>query len=208
MAKKDVPAIVSGAGWIASFTDQLIRGFQKAGKTPEWIHHLVTDEGAPEMKKIVAAVIAAFGFPINREKPFDPVTFIGRGWSLDEPEDARALKLAAVDFAGVTFATCLQEDERRITGEEKLRRLKECKVIRLDAKVGQALYEEEGHQTLEWLRKEKGITYLDFLGTILRGPYGYRFVLCLVWREGRWHWDCSWLDRDWLESYPSAALAI
>ncbi len=45
MARKDVPAIVSGAGWIAGFADKLVRGLRKQNVTEEQIHSLVTDTG-------------------------------------------------------------------------------------------------------------------------------------------------------------------
>lgn len=134
-------------------------------------------------------------------KPFDPATFIGADWSIwrgpadgkglqgKEQQDDRSLILQEVDFSKVLFLTYLQEGEICITGEEKLKRLKTGDLIRLDARVGQALWEEKGHKTLEWLRKEQGITYLDFMGTELRSPYGYRSVLSLSWSGGEWYWS-------------------
>lgn len=46
-----------------------------------------------------------------------------------------------------------------------------------------------------------------FWGTIYRGSFGFLFVRCLCFRDGEWHSDYSWLDRDWLGSNPAALLA-
>lgn len=55
MARKDVVAIVSGAGWIAGFADKLIRELRQRNVTDEQIHSLVTDDGEIPMDKIADA---------------------------------------------------------------------------------------------------------------------------------------------------------
>jgi hypothetical protein len=82
---------------------------------------------------------------------FNPETLLGKGWSIwrgpadgdglqgEEQQDSRSLALQEVDLSQVLFETNLKPDEFRIVGEEKLRRLKEKGVIRLDARIGQAL---------------------------------------------------------------------
>lgn len=156
-----------------------------------------------------------------RLKPFSPQTFIGPDWAIwrgpadgnglqgDEQQDGRSLALQTVDSSQVIFPTCLKEaeGETRIKGEEKLTRLKTGDLIRLDARFGQALWEEEGYKTLEWLRQKKGIIYLDFMGTELRSPDGLRCVLCLYWDEGAWFLHFNWLDGVWGSDVPSAVLA-
>lgn len=154
---------------------------------------------------------------IDRATPFNPTAFIGAGWSIwrgpingnglkgAEEQDRRSLKLTEVDFSRVSFETCLEGSETRITGEEKLRRHESAGHICLDAKVGQALFEEEGHKTLNWL-KDRGITRMEFPGTILRGPYGFRYVLYLYWHAGRWYWHDDWLGHGRNAHRPSAVL--
>ena len=56
MARKDVAAIVSGAGWTADFMGQLINGLLAKGHAPEEIHSLVTAKQRPAMDKIVEEV--------------------------------------------------------------------------------------------------------------------------------------------------------
>ena len=166
------------------------------------IADLIVGVGAAA-KQVVSRILS-----IPRPAPFDPVAFIGKGWKVLAGEtDNRAVKLTEVDFARVNFETCLN-GEPKISGEDKLKRLREGGDILLDSGVFLALWNEEGHKTLNWLHETKGITYLDFFGTILGSPHGYRNVLCLCRDDdGRWFWSCHWLDHDWYAKNFSASLA-
>jgi len=159
---------------------------------------------------------------VNRAKPFNPASFIGNGWAIwkglatgygltgDEQQDVRSLALTQVDWNQVLFRTCLEGEEISITGEEKLKRLQKSGEILLDAAVGEDLwldYKAKGKDSvLEGLR-QRGVTYLDFFGTILRDPHGRRYVLYLCFDGGRWRWDYYWLGGDWYAGHGSAALA-
>ena len=147
-------------------------------------------------------------------RPFDPVKFIGKNWSLiPEEHDTRCDALTEVDFGKVQFETCLKEDETLIIkGEEKLTRLKAGRDIRLGATVFMGLWEDyqknKENSTLENLYKEKSIAYLDFFGDVLLDPSGDRLVLCLCRDDdGEWAWDYYWLERDWDAHDRSASLA-
>ncbi len=50
--KKNVPAIVSGAGWIGSFANGLIKELRERGVSDEAIHSLATDNGELPVGKI------------------------------------------------------------------------------------------------------------------------------------------------------------
>ena len=168
-------------------------------------------------------VLASLVLAINRLKPFNPSEFVGSGWAIwrgakntnglkgKEKQDTRSLALKEVDWSKVLFETCLKEGETRITGEEKLIRLEVSSRILLDAGIGRDLFldyqSNKENSVLEKLRRERGITYLDFFGTILRNSDGYRYVLCLDWDVGRWYWRVRWLDRAWSAFGPSAVLA-
>jgi len=52
MTRKNVSAIVSGAGWIGSFASELIKALRKRGVSDEDIHSLVTEEGKLPVSKI------------------------------------------------------------------------------------------------------------------------------------------------------------
>lgn len=146
--------------------------------------------------------------PIDRTSAFDPVAFIGNGWSIVE-EDERSLKLGEVDLTKVNFETMLKGRESSVVGEEKLKRLKDAGHIRLDAKVFQTLWENQHLIPASWKEPTNGNTISVFFdGTILRSSPGDRYILCLCWRGGRWRWDYSWLGNDWLRAFgPSAVLA-
>ena len=145
-------------------------------------------------------------FAIDRSTSFNPVTFIGENWKIEE-QDQRSLSVTEVNFNKVSFETCLKTDETVITGEEKIKRLGEANHVLADAKIGQALYEEEGQKTLEYLYKEKGITQFELLGTILRSP-GDNLCVLYLHREGaQWYWNHCCFDCDRGADCPSLVLA-
>lgn len=87
--------------------------------------------------------------------------------------DPRAALLHKVDFAKVKFETCLRtEDGGKITGEEKLLRLKAGGGILLGHSAYFTLRNETGLETLEWIHKKTGATTLDFFGTTVRKERG------------------------------------
>ncbi len=146
---------------------------------------------------------------IDRSTPFDLAKFFGEGeWSINE-EDKNALKLKEVDLTKVRMEPMLEEGERYVQGEEKLRRLKKAKHIRLDAKVFQTLWENQDLIPATWKEKTNGnTTYIYFDGTVIRSPSGHRYVLCLCWDGVRWDWLFDWLDYyGWRANCLSAVLA-
>jgi len=144
---------------------------------------------------------------IDRSKPFDPVSFIGKGWNIEE-QDERSLTLTELDLTRVHFKTMLKDNENVVKGKEKLQRLKEAGYIRLDAKIFQTLWENQHLIPEKWKEKtEDNTTFIYFDGTILRRPRGDRYVVYLYWRGGRWHWGYDWLEGDWSVINPSAVLA-
>lgn len=145
--------------------------------------------------------------PIDRTQPFDPVKFLGQGWAIEE-QDERSLTLNQVNLAHVRLEHMLEKGEASITGEEKLERLKKVNIIRLDARVFQALWENQALIPEAWKQKTNGNTiYIFFDGTILRNPFGNRCALCLYWVGGLWRWDYYWLSNVWHASFSSAVLA-
>ncbi len=145
-------------------------------------------------------------------KPFSPIEFIGKGWEIIE-EDPRSLALKEIEVDKFIFETCLREGEIRITGEEKLFRLKEkSDFIPLGSNAFIGLWENykanKEKSILEWLFLNKGIKFMDFPGTILRSPDGYRNVLYLYRNDGgSWNWNFSWLYDVWHASDPSVGCA-
>ncbi|TAK57792.1 hypothetical protein EPO17_01015 [Patescibacteria group bacterium] len=160
---------------------------------------------------------------IDRTHPFDPSTFIGQGWTIwkgeasgnglsgEEEQDKRSLIITELDASKLTkegnFLTGLEGNESVIVGEKKLARLI-VKAIQADAKIAEALYKEEGQKTLRFLYDTLGVTWMEFLGTVLRGPGGGRFALCLCrLGSGGWGWCCDWLDSGRDAGNPALGLA-
>jgi len=146
---------------------------------------------------------------IDRSIPFDPKTFIGNGWSIEE-QDERAITLTEIDLTSVMFDSTLEKGEKSIKGEDKLNRLKEkTNRIRLDAGIFKTLWENQILIPEKWKEQTNGnTTFIFFDGTVLRDSDGIRCVLYLCWNDGEWYWDDGWLGSDWNARSPSAVLAI
>lgn len=130
---------------------------------------------------------------IDRTKPFDPVAFIGVGWSIVK-QDKRSLALTEVDVTKLS----LQLKRRKDTGH-----------IRLDAQVFKTLWYNQSLIPASWKELTNGkITYTHFDGTILRSSTGKSFLLFFCWVDGEWHWDCNFISsrRQWANE-PFAVLA-
>ena len=159
-------------------------------------------------------------------KPFDPAEFVGKdyttwkghidgdGLSGDKDIDQRSLALTEIGLAKFIFETCLKKGEVSISGEEKLRRLKEEKpdFVRFAGNVFLGLWLDyevnKENSILEWFYRNLGITFMDFPGQVLRGPGGGRGVLCLDrGGGGRWVWGCGWLGGRWDAGDPSVGCA-
>lgn len=165
---------------------------------------------------------------INRNKPFNPALFEdgrsiwrgaadGSGLEGEEQQDARSLALQEVDFTKARFETCLAEGEKMIGGEKRLSCLQEMDVIRADAKIGQALYEEPDQKTLEWLYQTFGITGFGLPGTTLQDPKGLRYFLALYRKapdfefyggnDNWWYWHQCLLFYDCRAGDPALVFA-
>lgn len=139
--------------------------------------------------------------------PFNPAEFCGTGWEYAETQDQRSLTLSTIDAALIKFETFLNEGESIITGEERLKRAKELSLIRLDARFFMALWKEEGHKTLEWFHATQGVTRIEFLGSPLCNPDGYRYSLVLYRHDdGTVAWNAHWVDNDRPASRHAAVL--
>ena len=172
--------------------------------------------GAAQVPEIKPAKI----LHLDPSKKFDPAAFIGAGWTVwkgsaggnglegDEDIDSRPLAFTTVDLSAALFEHSLKGNETSIKGEEKLKRLIEDSNIRFGGNVFLALWEDhqqnKENSCLEWLRKNRNITWLSFFGLVLRHPGGGRYVLCLCFHGAEWSWGYYWLGRGWDASSLSA----
>ena len=180
-----------------------------AGELNAIVKKLGGEEGARKLLRDELVIFKPISqiIQIDRSKPFDPVNFIVAGWSIEE-QDEKSLALTKVDLAKVVFETTLEKNEKNIKGEERLERLKEKNVVRLDAKIFQMLWENQHLIPENWKEKTNGnTTYIFFDGTVLRSSDGRRYVLYLCWDGGEWDGDYGWLGGGFGASDPSVVLA-
>jgi len=141
---------------------------------------------------------------IDRAWPFNPVKLLDSDWTIDE-QDERALALDKIDLAEVRLEHVFKENETRIEGKERLKRLKKAGHIRLDAAVFLKLWENQELIPESWKEQIGGqVMNVCFDGTIFRDPDGRRWTLYLFWYDGRWCWSCFMLGLTRDVSCPSA----
>ena len=185
---------------------QKVRSGQVTLAQLEWFNNL-TKEARDLFCNGVYAISEPKIIPIDRTRSFDLVKLLGQGWTIEE-QDERSLTLTQVNLANVRLEHMLKKGEDRITGEEKLKRLKKAGQIRLDIKVFQILWENKAWIPEAWKQKTNdNTTFVFFVGTVLRYPNGNRGVLCLYWHDGQWHWGDSSLNSGWSACGPSAVLS-
>ncbi|MSU74239.1 hypothetical protein EXS57_00475, partial [Candidatus Kaiserbacteria bacterium] len=143
---------------------------------------------------------------IDHTKPFDPAAFFGAGWKTADTKIEDALHpLLEVDPAKIQLETMVTTDERFITREEKIRRLKEAGYTLLDATVARALFFENPHSIPKsWKERVDGrAIIIAFDGTELISPFGDHCTPCLYWGDDdRLNWYSSTYDNNVLR--PSA----
>jgi len=157
---------------------------------------------------------------VNRSQPFNPATFIGEGWTIwkgpadgdglsgDEEQDSKSLALTEIDITRIQFDACLEEGESWVNGEERQKRLKKAGRPQLDLKVLQVFWENQALIPEASKRMANGnVRYMYFTGTVLRSPYGSRYILYLYYDVGRWGWDVHFLGHGFSVSHPSVVLA-
>jgi len=148
-------------------------------------------------------------------KPFGPAS-IGDAWNVwrgpadsdglsgDPEQDDRHLTLTALDFVDARYGA-RDIDEEMITGEVLLERMRKEGHIHLGGLHYQALLTDYvdnlENSVLEWLRNDRGIVFLNFLGQVLRNPGGKRYVAGLQWGGKQWISNHRCLTLGWPTDY-------
>jgi len=202
-------------GWYVEFQQAVLRAL------PRDIDQKTADRWRRNGKYLAevlrGVLIASIGdLKLIFNHPFDPVDSFGKGWSTwrgsldgdglsgDEDVDPRSLALTEVKLSDFLFENFIQEGEKFVSsGREKLRRTKERQdfiqfsgnvflVLRNDYRVNKE------NSILEWLYRNFDVTFMDFMGQILRDPGGFPSVPCLCRRDpGEWYDYCRWLNIPW-----------
>ncbi len=129
MAKKKC-GLVSNWGTLFKIGRAIVHEILNLGGKEEDIARVLSVEG---LAKRIAQIIVKAGrgvtkavsslLPLDRSVPFDPVKFLGKGWSIAE-QDPRSLTLTKIDLSKIALVTTLKKGERWVTGAENLCRLK------------------------------------------------------------------------------------
>ena len=137
---------------------------------------------------------------------FNPVVFIGEGWSFDEARNPRSAALGLLeDYSKVKLSTSWLEGKSSVDGETRRTRIiADTTSAPLHADHFFDLWNNKEKIPEEW-KKVKGVITFD--GDVLRYSNGRRCVLCLYWYDGEWYWYYRWLGREWDANFPSAVLA-
>lgn len=160
---------------------------------------------------------------INPDLKFDPTEFIGSGWTVwkgpadgyglkgEQDLDKRSLALTEVDLAAAIFESGLKKSESSINGEEKLKRLQASANTQFGGNIFLALWQDyqqnKENSCLEWLWRNRKISWMSFFGLVLRDPNGNRRVLYLYRYGDGWVWGDGWLGDGWNAGGLSAGLA-
>lgn len=134
----------------------------------------------------------------KKSAKFDPVDFIGEGWSI---ESDNGFNPDSLD--GIELRHFLKDDESYITGEQIVERIGNNKPLNADAFL--QLWKNQHLIPKSWYKVEG---WIEFTGTVLRGSGGRRYFLCLRRRgDGSWGWSGRWLVNDSIRGYVSPLLA-
>lgn len=140
-----------------------------------------------------------------------PCSLLKNLWELTSPdwgvlhEDVRLLGLAELDVDVIDFVTPHRLKGREVTLDKWFQRMScDPHFLPLSAQVGMSLRRKKSQHLLEYLRTSKGITEMDFLGTIFHDSHG---VSCFfrLWYAGGWN-HIFW-SSDWPTSCPSASIS-
>ena len=200
MSKKDVPAMISAAGWISSLVDGLYKDLVAKGATPEEIHSLVTNGGALPIGKIgdvlmgvISQLKNVFQLVIEGNRTTEEVVASGRyDWSNDNVKSKNFpmqpgrghSQIEIIDFG------------REITSEEALVEAAKLGLVRPD-------YEDAllfGEQFPEKQRERPVV----FLHEPWQDPDGLLYVLVLYGNSVERRLNLNWLVYDWHRGYMFA----
>lgn len=197
MSKKNVSAIVSGARWIASLADGLIKDLRSKGASDEDIHSLVTDSGALSIGKIgdalmdvIRQVKNVFQLAIGGNRTTEEVVAAGKyDWSSDHVssqnfpmrEGRGHSMIEIIDFG------------REVTSEEALAEAKKRGLERPDYEdalfFGEQFPEKQRERPVVFLHEPWLHPDRDLDVFVLRGRSVKR-RLSLSWFDASWSRAC------------------
>ncbi|MBI4095051.1 MAG: hypothetical protein HY435_02570 [Candidatus Liptonbacteria bacterium] len=203
MARKDVTAIVSGAGWIAGFADKLVRALRERKVSDEQIHQLVTDDGDVPVGKIADALVAimegaknVFRLTLDYAHSVEEMVAAGKyNWT---NSDITSKNFPTTQKGTAEVAIELVHLNRRVSSDNAL-----CE---LDARgLRPATLPELLAFGAEYPEKQREFPIIA-LGSVWRNPHGYRTVAYLVRYGSKRDLRLHWFDNEWFSHYRFAAV--
>ncbi len=148
---------------------------------------------------------------VNSTYSFNPEKFLthGKGWIIEPKErDENSASLVEIDLNNVKLVSTLKPKETSVGGEDRLKRLKDAKHIRLGANHFFTLWNNKFLIPEEWsvLCVDWRTMCITFDGDVLVSPDGKRYVLCLCPSDGAYGYDCRPLAGDFEKRFMSAVL--
>lgn len=145
---------------------------------------------------------------IDRTKPFDIAEFVSgnQGMKIVE-QDEQSLSLTEIDLNAVQLVSMLLPGESEVQGRVCMERLKDVGHVRLDAKIFQILWENQDLIPESWKEEVDGYSnQIYFDGTILGNDDGIFVVFYLLYANGGWNWNTSWLQHNRYDDHLSTVL--
>lgn len=201
MAKDDVPAVVTVAGWIGELGSELVSALREHGATDEEIRGFVTDGCKASMRGIADGLIdtvrsigrTSVVIILDCSKPIDYPS-LGRmydrtdlGWVLleDDVPPTGLVKFEAVKIVG--------RGEFSIQKDELLRRTE-----MFDINAGR-------HHAIRLVNQQSGIPkrcrgkiHFHFPKTRWRKPDGSEVIWAVIWVEAKGEWSLGETNHDFL----------
>jgi len=199
---KNVSAIVSGAGWIAGFTDRLIEALQARGCSNEEIHTLVTLKAKLAIDPIADTISAV----IRQVKNVFRLTKIGDGRTTEELVLAGNYNYTNSYVNPINFPVRqTKRGMRKIVLLKFDRETSSEEVIVEAAKQGleRPVYEDALYFGVEHpeVQREQPVV---FLHEPWRSPDGFLYVLCLWSNAGGRKLNLDWFGIRWHRYYRFA----
>lgn len=145
---------------------------------------------------------------VDRRSSFDPGCLLRGLWRVVQ-ESERSCVLTDVPVSTLGLEDTLTSGEVWIPGNERMARLQARGHIPADAKIFQALWENQHLIPEDWKTERDGdAIYVYFDGTSLQREGGKPSVLVLCWYADAWHWHHERLDVPRNVNRPSAVIRL
>lgn len=202
MARKDISAIVRGAGMAADIWMKLDKAVKDRGGGDEDIHRLATEEGERLISEIADLVVRSgrmkdvFSVTVNYNQTVEDMVKAGEyDW---KNQDINSRNFPIIRRGTSEFEIHLVHFGKTMSSEDVLRELD--KMGLRSAEFPELLRLGATHPDLQ--RQ----FLIVALGSVFRGPYGYRYVPVLWTSSGRRELDLGWFRSAWGGGYRFAAV--